>query len=433
MENKINRVTSNVEGNVLTLTKIVNGKTATATITDTNGNGIFDENAKYEGNSASLFTVAEIQKNAKAAKGEAKATTDEPAKKAGKSATTYPSSGGAFNAQSLIQKWQSIMTPFSTMCFETGDDMGFQAQMPMFFNAIFSDANKMMAQSSDGMDQYNYSDNLSPAREALKAGKDPLVKTTADGDEDPVAPAKHKKGKPVVTRNEDGSKRIDYPDGRAIIKFKNGSKNELHTDRDGNRISVRYYSDGTLSDVTCYRPNGKATTIKARNGVGSLELIKEASKSPAAKAADKAYKARQTAEAMRAKKAEAGSICKDLFGSMKGWGTDSTKLRSAVNKVNKNNVLEVLTQWDKNYADSMSGQGLVQSIGNDIYGAQEYTNKLKTALVLKAKSVGLQEEADAFDAKVTAENDSWYTSDSSIERLFSDLTAKVKDAETRKK
>lgn len=225
-----------------------------------------------------------------------------------------------------------------------------------------------------------------------------------------------------TTQYED-LKMTTYADGRTVKEFKGGERNESHTDTNGNLIIVRYDKNKKLVDVQCVDPEGKVTKAKA-NGKWSVEEL------TAALLKAKGQKPDATVQNAKSKKAEASQICKDFFVSMKEAGTDEDLLKKAEDKVKKNNVLEVFEQWDKNYAASMDGETLVESINNDIYdGEDKHINKLKTALVLRAKELGLEEEAEAFDAQVTVEmnRSAWLggTNDDVVERLFTEMVTKA--------
>lgn len=155
-------------------------------------------------------------------------------------------------------------------------------------------------------------------------------------------------------------------------------------------------------------------------------------------AADKA-KEKEAKEAAAKKKAETAALCKDLMLSMKGLNFDKSKLEAAVNKINKDNVIEVMEEWDLHYKDTMDNQSLIQCIHNDNYvfrSQTQYTNKIKDALKARSIELELGSDAEAFDANVTYENDCpWYlggTSNSKVEAEFDKMYKSAKDARDKK-
>ena len=98
----------------------------------------------------------------------------------------------------------------------------------------------------------------------------------------------------------------------------------------------------------------------------------------------------------KAARAVASGIAGDMYSAMKGWGTDDSKLNSAVNQMNKDNVLEVLEVYQNNHSENMDGETLIQSI-------QAVINKIADALCERARELGMDEEANALRATLDAE------------------------------
>lgn len=156
--------------------------------------------------------------------------------------------------------------------------------------------------------------------------------------------------------------------------------------------------------------------------------------------AEKDKKALATAEAKQNRiEAEAAEIAEDLYVAMKGAGTDNNKLKSAVSKINKDNILYVLEAWNTNFADSMDGETLIESIQNEHWTGwfghqqEDLENHIANALFQKGQELGLKTESHAFRAKVNAEHSAWFTSDSVINNAFNNIIEKIatKDAEVR--
>lgn len=202
-------------------------------------------------------------------------------------------------------------------------------------------------------------------------------------------------------------------------------------------------SDGSTGTAS----SGSSISSSADNAAAADDTVVESSKTIAErqaaqdaqdKADDDKIKQQQEEEKAKADKAkkdaetkakEVSAICRELYTAMKGITTDAPTLRDNIlNKIKKENVIEVLYEWDQKYAKSMDNESLVESIDNDIYGAQEYTNSLKDKLTARCSEIeGLTPDAEHFNAVVTAENKSWYTSDSNVETAFKDMLASAMD------
>ena len=155
---------------------------------------------------------------------------------------------------------------------------------------------------------------------------------------------------------------------------------------------IRYYKydKDTGSFVECNK-NGADITDEQR-------MLEEEKAKEEAAAAEKAKK-------QKAARAEASGIAGDMYSAMKGWGTDDSKLNSAVNQMNKDNVLEVLDVYAANHSENMDGETLIQSIQSDMSGRDEAAtiNKIADALCERARELGMDEEANALRATLDAE------------------------------
>lgn len=152
----------------------------------------------------------------------------------------------------------------------------------------------------------------------------------------------------------------------------------------------------------------------------------------------------KNAEAKDAKtKEQAAKIAEDLYDAMKGAGTKNDKLKAALGRLNNDNILQVLEDWNTNYANDMDGETLIQAI-QDEYHSGFFTNEQKNvekilcdALFNKAKSLGLSSEAHAFRAKINAEHgNSWWlggSSDKSVQTSVDTIVSQIaqKDVQNR--
>ena len=155
---------------------------------------------------------------------------------------------------------------------------------------------------------------------------------------------------------------------------------------------------------------------------------------------DKDAKALKAAKGKQEKiEAQAAQIAEDLFDAMKGAGTKNDKLKSAVSKINKDNVLYVLEAWNTNFSDAMDGETLIESIQAEHYTGwfghqqEDLENHIKDVLYAKGQELGLKNESHAFRAKINSEHSAWFTSDSVVNECFNNFIAKVaqKDVEVR--
>ncbi len=182
---------------------------------------------------------------------------------------------------------------------------------------------------------------------------------------------------------------------------------------------------------------GSATT----GGTADASSTSGTSGTSASAASTKAQKAKQKAqEAKVAKnKEQAAKIAESLYDAMKGAGTKNDQLKQALGKLNNNNIMLVLEEWDKNYSSDMDGETLIQSIQAE-YHSGFFTNEQKNvekilcdALYNKAMSLGMSSEAHAFRAKINAEHgNSWWaggSSDSSVQNSIDTIVAQIRAKE----
>lgn len=149
--------------------------------------------------------------------------------------------------------------------------------------------------------------------------------------------------------------------------------------------------------------------------------------------------AQRKAEAQSKKKSkaqeEAAALSEDLFDAMKGAGTKNQKLADTVGKITKDNVIEVFEAWETNFSDSMDGENLIESIQNEHYTGwfgnqqEKEENMIVEALYKRAMELGLKNEAAACRAKVNAEHNAWFTSDSTVKTAIITLVNQIKAKE----
>ncbi len=177
------------------------------------------------------------------------------------------------------------------------------------------------------------------------------------------------------------------------------------------------------------------------HSVKNLELAQELNKYGISSTGDEVKDKKALAKAKEKEKSnlqEAQKIVDEISDAVRSmWGTDNDKLKAAVKKINKNNIMAVMEAW-KSYSPDKS---LIQTIQGEFhwydggYGLQhELEEHLQKALSASAEEKGLVSEAGNFRRKVKGELDSsMYSSDSNIREAFEDMFNKVssKDAELK--
>ncbi len=138
-------------------------------------------------------------------------------------------------------------------------------------------------------------------------------------------------------------------------------------------------------------------------------------------------------------KKEAAKIAEDLYDAMKGAGTKNDKLQAAIDKINKDNVIEVMDAWDSNFADAMDGESLLEAIqGEHHTGWFGNTQEKQENAILKAltdraedekRGLGLDTEAAAARAKVNSEHSAMFTSDDTVRTSIENLAKKIREKE----
>src|SRR5574344_325882 len=202
------------------------------------------------------------------------------------------------------------------------------------------------------------------------------------------------------------------------------------------------YADGpsysyTIKPVTIHDENGNVistgeTTTETGNPKNDTE--KRKAQLTAEYKEYKEYKAQQAKidKYTKVKQAQVSKMTQNLYNAMKGPGTKNELLDKTLKGINKDNVLEIMDCWNKNYKSDMDNENLLQSINNDTYiGETGRVNHIINALVARGKEEGLTVEANAFKAKVTVEQNNKITSDDKIEAYYAEfgkkLRAKVQD------
>ena len=205
------------------------------------------------------------------------------------------------------------------------------------------------------------------------------------------------------------------------------------TDKNGNKTTIAQlakdggYKESGVSGV--YTKDGKSykydTTKKefVECNADGTEITAESRA-----AAERAAKKKEAQDA-------AAAITEDLFDAMKGAGTKNDKLQSTVEKITKDNVIEVFEAWELNFADSMDNESLIESIQNEHYtgwfgnSQEKQENLIVDALYQRAMDLGLKNEAAACRAKVNSEHSAWFTSDETVRNAILTLVNQIKAKE----
>ena len=204
----------------------------------------------------------------------------------------------------------------------------------------------------------------------------------------------------------------------------------------------RAQQNGTTVTAGDGQPDTSGTTPTAGSATTSGTAgTSGTSGTSASDASTKAQEAKQKAKTARTAKhkEEAAKLAESLYDAMKGAGTKNKQLKETLAKLNNNNVMLVLEEWDKNYSSDMDGETLIQSI-QDEYHSGFFTNEQKNvekilcdALYNKAMSLGMSSEAHAFRAKINAEHgNSWWaggSSDSSVQNSVDTIIAQIRAKE----
>ena len=126
-----------------------------------------------------------------------------------------------------------------------------------------------------------------------------------------------------------------------------------------------------------------------------------------------------TTQEAKTKGAEMAAV---LFNAIEGFGTKDENLKSEMDKVNKDNVMELLDTWNKSYAKRFGGESLLESIYGDVFWGddrEEYTRKLMEALAEKAKEAGIDisNEYNQLNEELKA----WWRDDAKIYELINTI------------
>jgi len=186
---------------------------------------------------------------------------------------------------------------------------------------------------------------------------------------------------------------------------------------------------------------GAPAATPAEDAKAKAETEKKA-KEEAEKALNDAKNAEEAAAAKEKRaeeiKAKASEIAGQIFQSLKGIGTDEEKLKEAVDKIDKDNVLSVMKIWEDDYKGNMGGYDLITSIDDDFsFGGQnDYINQIKTALKEKAYDLKQEQKANAFEAKTSQEiNNNFFlggTDDDIVEQNFRDFEVRLTNQEKKR-
>lgn len=203
--------------------------------------------------------------------------------------------------------------------------------------------------------------------------------------------------------------------------FAGGGSYGVITDEDGEKLTMSEYAKkhGYEETMTAgvYKKDGKYYRYNA-----SLKRFAEVSKSEAeaVKKADKDAEASKQADAykeqLKANKskteAEAREIAAAVYDSVKGWGTNDSKLKNTVSRITRDNVIEVWEMWQLNHENDFGNEGgLIKSIRDDVRESQmtPYETQIKNALIQRAEALGLKDEAEIFRSANNHDYDSYDT------------------------
>ena len=207
-----------------------------------------------------------------------------------------------------------------------------------------------------------------------------------------------------------------------------------HASQNGTTVTA---GDGQ-PDTSGTTPTTGSATAGGTAGTSSTSGTSGTSASAASTKTQEAKQKAQVAKTAKHKE-EAAKRAESLYDAMKGAGTKNKQLKETLAKLNNNNVMLVLEEWDKNYSSDMDGETLIQSI-QDEYHSGFFTNEQKNvekilcdALYNKAMSLGMSSEAHAFRAKINAEHgNSWWaggSSDSSVQNSVDTIIAQIRAKE----
>lgn len=100
------------------------------------------------------------------------------------------------------------------------------------------------------------------------------------------------------------------------------------------------------------------------------------------------------------------TITRALYSAVDGMGTNVELLDSAMSKINKDNVIDVLNSWNTSIAPLYDGETLVETLYNEtklMFSRDKYTNQLVNALQEKADEKGIDIDEEVM-AIISAQN-----------------------------
>lgn len=143
------------------------------------------------------------------------------------------------------------------------------------------------------------------------------------------------------------------------------------------------------------------------------------------------------------KSATSGDVTSELYKSLDNihkWNYNAS-VKTQTKKINENNVIEVMRDWDKHYKTELSGtygDSLIEAINNKrpLFNVQYQVDALgpiKRALIARAKKLGLESDAKAFDTIVQRKLSSPITFDYQVEGQFNKLRQLIEAKENQQK
>lgn len=221
-------------------------------------------------------------------------------------------------------------------------------------------------------------------------------------------------------------------DGEKYGVSSKGLTMKTFTDKDGNKVQVVYNKDNQLAQLDVFKKDYTETTTFNDN-LDLEEFVRRDVKTKEVLYSEQgpgyAAKLKKEAEAGKHKTEAASKIAGDFFEAMDGFGTDNDLLWKSLDKVDASNVMEISAQWNKNYAPVRDGKSLVADIMSETdweYQQKSRVKPLKEALIKKAESIGLTDEANTFNAIVNSQFNTWFSADKTkIAEAFKNLEDQI--------
>ena len=117
-------------------------------------------------------------------------------------------------------------------------------------------------------------------------------------------------------------------------------------------------------------------------------------------------------------------LIKDLYDSMKGIGTDDKKLEESMNKINKNNVIELMFMWNQKYPNESLMEMFMADA--DSHQKKEFGEKVATALEQAAADLGIDLSNDEDMKAIKKEvHNSWVWINNDVADNYNNIVKKL--------